>query len=337
MADYRFTLDDILDFTDGEGLSPEGESAVLRETGKQYAGDLRTTASTSGYQNGTVSTLSIGQILMGNVLFKDTATVLQKQEYLTTALLGSTLVAEDNQTGDLGGIFTNLVPNDVQTWAKVQRQQAGRTSGPASGSDAGVTGTSDTSPGALYAVEKLIAHPNFRFQGIPAQDKERALTDLREGLINPYLVATLHVLCDNFILYIFCFDVWSSRFHLSRHMAGSDHYTGDAVDIGSVAALTSPNTIDEVEGNTATVQAVLNCINSIHAPYRPVAVLCSAFPTFTSGRKGTVEGCTFDANAEHGLGGSGNGHFHIGYHSKRPAPGEIPPPPSGVGLGGTKL
>lgn len=334
MADFQFTIDDLLDFSEGDGVSSTTESAMLREFGRNYSGELQSTASTTG-SNSFFSTLSLGQVLMGQVLIKDPAVALNRHEYLTSALLGGSLTSEDNPAGSLGGIFDNMIPNDIKSYIARRRAELGtdtNTPGQADGTS-GPTGAYNTES-YVFMAEQLISHPNFRLQNDidkSTGDYGRTLRDLRDGLINPWLIATLKILCDNFALYVGGFGATTT----TGHIANSQHYVGNAVDISRVGPPNVPYNqgADEVEDDTPMVQSVLACLNSIHAPWRPSTVICAAFPAFGGGQAVTIEGTRFTANADHGLGSAGNGHFHIDCKT-RPAPEDIPPPGRGRSMSG---
>jgi hypothetical protein len=332
VSDFKFELEDILDFdSEDPSLAPKTNEAVLREVTKEYAGPLATTRSTNNYANGIDTTLGMADILMSQVLFKNESTVMQRNEYMTSSLLGGSLTAEDNTTGSVG-IFDNLVPNDIKSYVELKRQELGMTSGDAAGDASGATnGEYNTEQYTFYA-EQLIASPGFRLQGRGDKnaDYNRVLADLRDGLINPWLIAILKTLSDNFAIYVGNFDATKK----SGHMSGSQHYLGNAVDIGDIGPKNSKwgEKKDPLSRDTALVQEVWACIDSIHAPWRPTVVIGPSNPSFgpskatSRGNSGSymVEGTSMSTNADHS---GSNGHFHID-HKNRPKASEIPPVPS---------
>lgn len=332
MSDFKFELEDLLDFDgdDSDDLSASTQGSVLREATKQYAGPLATTRSTNNYAAGLDTTLGMADILMSQVLFKDSATVMNRNEYMLSSLLGGSLASEDNPTGSLG-MFDNLIPNDLKSYVALKRQEAGFASGEAAGG-AGPTsaGAYNTEQYTFYA-EQLIAHPNFRLQTRADKngDANRVLADLRDGLINPWLIAILKILADNFAIYIGNFDATKK----SGHISSSQHYQGNAVDIGDVGPKGSKwgEKKDPLSKDSALVQEVWACIDSIHAPWRPTVVIGPANPSFgaskatSRGRSGSyiIEGTSMSTNSDHS---GSNGHFHID-HKNRPKASEIPPVP----------
>lgn len=329
MSNFRFTLDDLLDFDDDktEGLSSKTNDAVAREITKEYAGPLETTRASNNYADGLESTMNIADVLMGQVLFKDNETILGKNEYLMSSLLGGGLISEDSGGAGSLGIFDSLIPNDIRAYVNQKREELGVTQtgdpGPGGGVNSAIPGGYNTAQYTFYA-EQLINHPNFRLQGGPGnknQDFNRVLADLRDGLINPWLIAVLKILCDNFAIYVGNFDATRT----SGHMKNSQHYKGNAVDIGDMGPKGSAwgASKDALSHDSALVQQVFSCLNSIHAPWRPSVVIGPAFPSFGNGGKIRIEGTSFSSDANHK---GNNGHFHIDCNT-RPAPNEIPPVP----------
>lgn len=320
MADFKFQLEDLLHFGDEEGLPQGALDAITREQGKFIPGDLTTTQSLGVEPSQQFSTLSISRILQGEGQIKSTEVGLRENDYLTSALVAGAKSSDDNEDGSFG-IFDEILPKDLDKAFDIKEKTATSDGGTA---DGGSGGTVIKTDGSIFMVDRLLKHPNWKWDRCPA--RERATQDLKDGLINPWLVATLNILCDNFTIYFGNFDVHSSRYSGGGHMANSQHYIGNAVDISAVAPKNKPTQIDEVETDTPIVQSVLNCINSIHAPWRPSTVICCAFASFGGGGKVIVEGTVFTANADHGLGAAGNGHFHIDC-KVRPKPEDVPPPP----------
>ena len=136
MPSFDLSIDDLLDFDEGDNLGKSGE-AILRAQQRDTGGKpFKTTASASGI--GTqISTVNLGTLLMGAPLYNDGETALKRQEYIANGLVTGGLAESKDE--DLGNVKM-VIPEDVKHLAEIRRQEKGLEGGGGTGTVGGAGG-----------------------------------------------------------------------------------------------------------------------------------------------------------------------------------------------------
>lgn len=294
MADFSFSTDDLTS-DDPAVFTAQINKSLLTGTNikssrsvlAQQTGDLDSTAQ--------MSTLTVGQIMMGSALFDDPADVIAKQQDLMSTLVGA---ANNSESTNSLGVFNALVPTDLQSQAATAA--AGDTSGsagPATTPAGAAPGTGGTDPQASTDGQALVANPNVHFQSTAGG--ALAKSDIAAGRINPTIIFVLAVLAAQLDFTISCAASDLAGHRNQGHAAGSLHYQYDAVDVVDLKDLATGYSIHiQNKPTDPLIRKALDIINTITGPRRPdqiISYINTGYPGFT-------------AQADHAS------HIHIGTH-----------------------
>lgn len=311
MANFSFTVEDLADDT---------ASSVVREQTKDLtnpAVPLMTSRAAYGRQSGDlessteVSTLSLGQALMGIPLYDDPENAVAKHEALNSDLLGATIRGDNTNKDDPDyglGVFDLVTPSDLLLQGSVNRLQQEQlhpegTGGGAGGDVGGATGgpidlAQASADGKRFTSNTAMVH----FQGTGGGSL--AKQDIETGKIAPNLIYALSILTQQVGIEISCAASDLSGNRNQGHSAGSPHYAYRAVDI---AAMFDPKTGQTwTYGDNALIRKAMSILNSITGPMRPSQVITNVPSSYPG----------FDVRSDHA------DHMHVGVSSF------IQPPPA---------
>lgn len=286
MANFTLSLQDLMS-TDS--------SPFLREQNKNNPQGKPLITSGSYSNTGTfnptagMSTLSMGEMLMGQPLFRPQAAIASEQEQASSTLLSASVASSDTQNNQGLGAYNQFVPTDIKYAAAANIAGGGSSS--ASGAISSKTGSANTNSSGGPATTtsgtpatsdpvtgtQIANHPLFHTENTPGG--AQLISDLKGGFISPNIMWILNLLITNGI------DITAScgrgglgvpnpasaapgQGHSQPPNNPNDlHYKGEAIDLTYFGPPTGHERVIAPLGPITT--RVIDIISGITGPHAP--------------------------------------------------------------------